>query len=156
MEKSILISIRPEHNIKILNGRKIAEIRTSMPKCKLPCKVYIYCTKGKNRFDVCAIHNKSKDKKDYSFCEIGNGKVVAEFTLNKISKFDYDGLKFYDMLDAVLQNSCLTDEELCNYIQDKIAYSWKIDDLIVYDKPRMLKEFGLSRPPQSWCYVEVL
>lgn len=135
-----------------------------MPKCKLPCKVYIYCTKAKSNKERLwkVVDPLNEVKPFYAFDTFGshtniiNGKVVAEFTLNKISKFDYEGLKFYDMLDAVLQNSCLTDEELCNYVQDKIAYSWKIDDLITYDKPKMLKEFGLSRPPQSWCYVEAL
>ena len=43
--KSIMISIQPQYVEKILNGEKTIEIRKTMPKCELPCKVYIYCTK---------------------------------------------------------------------------------------------------------------
>lgn len=57
-------------------------------------------------------------------------------------------------------------------------YGWHVSDLVIYDKPRELSEFkqchkceyyadcyeheyscdgvyNLTRPPQSWCYVEV-
>ena len=40
--KEILISIKPQWVEKILSGEKTIEIRKTMPKCKLPCKVYIY------------------------------------------------------------------------------------------------------------------
>ena len=43
--KKILISIQPQWVEKILNGEKTIEIRKTMPKCELPVKVYIYCTK---------------------------------------------------------------------------------------------------------------
>ena len=45
--KAIMISIQPKWVAKILNGEKTIEIRKSMPKCDLPIKVYIYCTKEK-------------------------------------------------------------------------------------------------------------
>ena len=48
---SIMISIKPEWVAKILNGDKTIEIRKTMPKCELPCKAYIYCTKEKSYLD---------------------------------------------------------------------------------------------------------
>ena len=53
---------------------------------------------------------------------------MAEFTLNHYNKFDYDGLIFHDMKDTILEHSCLTDEQLCNYIQDNLGYAWHIRD----------------------------
>ena len=52
--KNIMISIKPQYVEKILNGEKTIEIRKTMPKCELPCKVYIYCTNGKDilSFDI--------------------------------------------------------------------------------------------------------
>lgn len=172
---AILISIKPEHCCKILNKDKILEIRTTCPaewkkyldgktnvKPK-PCKVYIYETKGKILIGEHFERSKSKEnlyfggkakyiiKKDYYF---GRGKVIAVFTLNKVNKFDYEGLKFYGVLEDVLKHSCLTDEELCNYIQDGIGYGWKIDNLIIYDTPKELGEFGLKRTFQSWGYIK--
>lgn len=91
---------------------------------------------------------------------------------------DPDNCKF-------LKRSCLTFNEVRKYIGetffDKPFYGWHISDLKIYDKPKELSEFKhwvnnkdydgwneqrtkiikgfvlrpLTRPPQSWCYVEV-
>lgn len=101
--KNILISIKPQWVEKILNGEKTVEIRKTMPKCELPCKVYIYCTKDNKELrlfnqKVCASFKISRTK-TYSIAQqkaytkfIGdesqslNGKVVGEFTLNNVEK----------------------------------------------------------------------
>ena len=65
--KSIMMSIKPEWVEKILNGEKTVEVRKTIPRCKPPFKVYIYCTKGNT-------YKESKLK----------GKVVGEFICDKI------------------------------------------------------------------------
>ncbi len=84
---------------------------------------------------------------------------------------------------ALLQNACLTFEDVqkyCNY-DNATLYAWHIDDLIIFDEPMELTEFEkpatarftksaidmceglgfvchagkLTRPPQSWQFVEV-
>ena len=74
--------------------------------------------------------------------------------------------------------SCMSSEELREYLGLGINkfYGWHISDLVIYDKPKGLSEFyrhdttydnafawafedrakniPLTRPPQSWCYVE--
>ena len=76
--------------------------------------------------------------------------------------------------------SCLSIEEIEKYAgsENRIVYGWHISNLVIYDKPRELSEFKiigckgcrdkdtyhckfhckgerkLTRPPQSWCYVE--
>lgn len=183
--KKILISVRPEYCYKILTKEKILEIRKTIPKCDLPCEVYIYCTKGKDLWkhnqDVIVLGD--TDLTSYYL----NGKVIAKFTLNKID-FLIDvgfGIHYVDKnlndldLDYLRTNSCLTDEQIYMYLGLKKdrgyyndGYAWHIDDLISYDKPKELSEFSsimkrmkgkesrftshlLQRPPQSWCYVEV-
>jgi hypothetical protein len=39
--------------------------------------------------------------------------------------------------------------------QDKLPglLAMEIRDLILYDKPRLLQDYGLSSFPQSWCYA---
>lgn len=72
----------------------------------------------------------------------------------------------------LLRESCLTFDEIRRYIgetfYDKSFYGWHISDLVIYDKPKELSEFSkpygtirkafesqfITRPPQSWCYVE--
>ena len=38
----------------------------------------------------------------------------------------------------------------------KVETPTLFDNLVIYDKPKELGEFGINRPPQSWCYVEEL
>lgn len=35
-----------------------------------------------------------------------------------------------------------------------IGFALHIDALNICDKPKELSEFGVKRPPQSWCYVK--
>ena len=128
--KSILISIRPKWVAKILKREKTIEIRKTAPKCDLLIDVYIYCTNG-----------------DY----IGHlskryvGKVVAKFTLRKVEPVFR--LDLYD-------KSCLSPAEIFRYANGRRVYAWHISDLVIFDKPKELGEFGLEKAPQSWCYVE--
>lgn len=170
--KAIMISVQPQWVEKILNGEKTIEIRKTMPKCELPCKVYIYCTKAKNRFDTCVIHNKNKDKKDYSFCEIGNGKVVAEFTLDKVDTIDicdpyiFRNEKQEDWM-WFKAYACLEPEKIMDYIGygsdhdgwgDEYAkgYALYIDNLKIYDKPKDVSEFYSAKecPFKDWGDVD--
>lgn len=176
--KAIMISIRPEWVEKILNNKKILETRKTTPKCKLPCKVYIYCCNSKKNLccyscNSCNYKLMSKEEYDKDFAFSLNGKVVAEFTLNK---FDYwqpywmpDIMHICDMSKL----SCVSVDDLISYSNGKVIYGWHIDNLKIYDKPKELNEFStilhrmkgkqsrytshlLQRPPQSWCYVEDL
>ncbi|MBQ7547597.1 MAG: hypothetical protein IJT41_11610, partial [Clostridia bacterium] len=59
--------------------------------------------------------------------------------------------------ELMLENlsPCLTDREIKEYLGDRSrGYGWHISDLVIYDTPRPLSDFGLKRPPQSWCYVK--
>ena len=59
--------------------------------------------------------------------------------------------------NEILAATCLTQDEMFDYIgADNYGYGWHISDLKIYDKPKELSEFGLTRPPQSWQYVEEL
>jgi len=157
--KSILISIKPRFVAKILNGEKTIEIRKTKPNVDLPIDVYIYCTNDKNIY-----RGGYGDK-------IINGKVVAKFTLKRISN-TYD---FYEK--ELLELAQISDDELFKYLGYNDAYAWHIDDLVIFDKPKELNEFynrfpkadkrfdgvkgkmlaykPLTKAPQSWCYVEI-
>ena len=135
--KAIMISISPQYVEKILNGGKTIEIRKTMPKCELPCKVYIYCTKGKKLYKC--VSNFDED--------LLNGKVVAEFTLNKVDTLERDLNDWlpknrYDVSNELLKDINLNQNELWNYGQGKTLYAWHIDDLKIYDKPKELSEFS--------------
>jgi predicted transcriptional regulator len=181
--KAILISIKPEWVDKILNGKKTIEIRKTAPNCKLPIDVYIYCTKkqpyGRSLIKYQYCNEFYIDDRTHNlFDEIINGKIAAKFTLNKIDKIDDDpdigaftyapdgSVLPFDMIefnDILREKACVDGyenlDEYLGFIGDSYnlntAYLWYIDDLEIFDKPRELADFGLTRPPQSWQYIEV-
>lgn len=143
--KEILISIQPKWVAKILNGEKTIEIRKTRPNCELPAKVYIYATKSKR--DTIRMIGSYRFLSGVHF-EIG--KVLAEFTLNKVETIKEN--QIYNA-KAMLEHACLTIEELNNYAKDKKFYAWHIEDLKIYDEPKELSEFGIKKAPQSWQYA---
>lgn len=160
--KAVLISIRPKWCEKIISGEKTIEVRKTRPKMETPFKGYIYRTKG----SVPHIING-----EWVRMEVG-GTVIGEFTCDAITRVNICG--FWDdsgkQLDNQLKETCLTSEEFCNYLGENVGYGWHISDLRVYDHPRELREFyavpnevevalkakpkPVTRPPQSWRYVE--
>lgn len=161
MKKAILISIKPEWVEKILNGEKTIILSKNMPKCDLPIDVYIYCTKGKEllRQIICYYPKQTKTtssykiiNEDYNTNKIVNGKVVAKFTLNKVSdilkiyKYKSNGKTYVDYISNCgeinwCQKACLSPLELEDYLSLKNGYAWHIENLQIFDKPMELSEF---------------
>ena len=166
--KSVMLSIQPKWCELIANGKKTIEVRKTRPKLETPYKCYIYCTNSKptifvdEHFDGYAISHKQ------------NGKVIGEFVCDKIQDFsqwenDYPSLLRHINLCAGTNGDY---PFLSGYLGgQKKGYGWHISDLKIYDKPKELSEFKqkvkkctngvyysvkkpLTRPPQSWCYVE--
>lgn len=165
MSKSIMLSIRPKWVEKIANGEKTIEVRKTHPKLKTPFKCYIYCTlQGCNEFfrvdlgrDV-AKWNRGKwaDRK---------GKVIGEFTCDRIYKIDKDstdflfkagGLSVYKQAAEEKCGLCvaMTDDELHGYLGHCQGYGWHISDLLIYDQPRELSEFQRATDPCDSCHAE--
>lgn len=152
-EKAVLISIQPKWCELIVSGKKNVEVRKSAPKLEPPFKVYIYCSKGKDRLldiirdgdDVWGHVHQGKPvfiKTPESSFRFGNsGKVIAEFTCYRVIPF-----LMIDGEPLVLQSisglrTCLTKEEAAKYIGNQKGYIWQISGLKVYDKPKDLCEF---------------
>lgn len=163
--KSVLISIRPKWCELIANGKKTVEIRKTVPKLETPFKCYIYCTDGAMMYSP--------------VINYGRKMVIGEFICYEIIPirvFNNGTIQDYNRQD--MQRSCVPYDDLAMYIgYNRKGYGWHISDLVIYDKPRDLREFHkvgysetkdsvfgwtyeeetswqISRPPQSWCYVE--
>ena len=154
MSKAVMLSIRPKWCEKIANSEKTIEVRKTRPKLDTPFKCYIYCT----------IDGIKKMPKDYIAESVERGKVIGEFTCDRI----YELAPLNHAPDDVEKQACLTREEIVNYLNGT-GYGWHISDLRIYDAPRELSEFAglrntrfgaapydIKRAPQSWCYVEVM
>lgn len=102
-----------------------------------------------------------------------HGKVIGSFVCDRVRLCIPFGLKGHLLSQEVYREMCLTKEQLDKYGGLKTLYGWHISDLKIYDKPKELGEFRkvclngkcsdciyeeckITRPPQSWQYVEEL
>ena len=195
--KSVLISIQPYWVFLIIaktmgwniDKEKTVEVRKNYPKSNDWNKVVkIYCSKDKKSF--------AKIPKEYQpFMEKFLGQVIGAFVCDEIIEIlpDNEIYGIYDISDDEVIASCLVNGDLWDYGKGKTLYGWHISNLVIYDKPRELREFiricpewekeeitekclecehlyrspiehfiecdyegelPITRPPQSWCYVE--
>lgn len=158
--KAVLMSIRPQWCELIASGKKTVEIRKNRPKLETPFKVYIYCTKD------------FKPNVKYGFkLWAGRGKIIGEFVCDEIKRGVLTVSEYVDSVNIGSKETCLTVEEIKAYLGMEYVdvkgqhdfYGWRISDIVIYDKPKILSQFvmantqhycHLQRPPQSWCYVE--
>lgn len=173
MTRAILISIRPEWVNKIVTGKKTVEIRKTKPNLETPFKCYIYETQGKS--DTPWIDE------DGHMIFRGCGKVVGEFVCDRISGITLESMPHPELAgwteywyeweeDDLKLKSCLTYNQIDEYLNRKEGYAWHITNArIYYPFPVDLSEFTgvrasgtwlerykIQRAPQSWCYVEEL
>lgn len=119
----ILMSIKTEYADKILNGTKLYELR------KKPFKENV---------DTIIIYSSGKVK-----------KVVGEFKIDKIIKDSPDNI--WNLGEEVLG---IDKKSFYEYFKhSEYAYAIKIKDIIKYDTPKDLKDFGINKAPQSFCYI---
>ena len=185
MMKSVLIAIRPQLVEKIASGQKTIEVRKTAPK-EVPFKAYIYESRnGGHRCKHCNEKDScySYAPKNVG-CYNGRGKVIGWFICDKVDEYPYDYCDGVEIDDDTILETAIDREDINIYAKGKTLYGWHISDLKIYDKPRELSEFSrpcsysglcfsckrtsfkkdgnllcntkITRPPQSWMYVEDL
>ena len=180
MSKSVLMSIQPYWGFLIIAKakgwdiekyglyEKTVEVRKSEPKDPDWDKTTeLYFSRDKK--SLARIPEEYR-KEVEALC----GKVVAEFNCAKIDRYVpilFKGQDFYQGYMDEEYQSCISHSELCKYAKGKTVYGWHISELKVYDTPKELGEFKgrtlvwrgmnhihvyepISRPPQSWQFVE--
>ena len=192
MKKAVLISMKPKNVELVLNGYETLEIRKTRPRLETPFKCYIYCTntrpflvwgdvfRGDWVTEFTRLFGYGRAEADRTW-DVFNGKVVGEFTCNKVTNL-FSNSRFWLNEDDVLQ-TCLSAAEIRKYAGGANGlYGWHISDLKIYAQPKPLSAFKglckikvgcwecpyynytkmdcdgrtIKRPPQSWCYVEEL
>ena len=158
MSKAVMLSIRPKWVEKIANGEKTIEVRKTKPKLETPFKCYIYCTRDKhlafmqNQTGTNLIVCMDVDAAIPVVGAIGNGKVIGEFTCDRIYKIDKDSTDFLfkagslSVYKQAAEEKCglcvaMTDDELHGYLGHCQGYGWHISDLRIYDETKELSEF---------------
>lgn len=143
-------------------------------------KKVLYCSNADNHI---RLYNKPSWAA-FSHHTIMSGKVIARFTCDAILPISvtYSDPNHHLALRE-FPGTCLTDKQIIDYLGNGGGgYAWHISDLVIYDEPRDLSAFRrhcindlwcescamystnretcnnasvqITRPPQSWSYVE--
>lgn len=123
--KAIMISINPQYVEKILSGEKTYEYRKSMFHDRSVENLLIYEKKP-----VC--------------------KVVAECHIDDVLV-----MPKHDLWELTKLQSGITEDFFNKYYGDKeVAKAIKISNVVRYDSPKELSDYGLKNAPQGFVYVD--
>lgn len=132
--QNIMIAIRREHTENIHRGIKKYELRLTFP------------TKLLHRIIEEVAITYPEPIQCYMYePKIGGGRgaVVGYFTLDRVDK-----------VSSWQSDYGVTAAFMDEYARGKQLYAWRITYNAFYATPRPLSDFGLTRPPQSWCYIK--
>lgn len=178
--KAVLISIRPKWCEKIISGEKTVEVRKTRPRLNLPFKCYIYQT-GQGGvigefvcddiFERIVQVGTSCETPKYCLCDWNMDctpldRIISDacLTLDELEKYLDGGagygwhisnLKIYDtpkeLNEFWFPPELYCEKERCG----KCPFDQTADVNGEYSFDCEWKR-PLTRPPQSWCYVEGL
>lgn len=166
--KSVLISIRPKWCELIASGKKTIEVRKTYPKLPTPFKCYIYETKA--RTDTPTFIDE-----DGHVLYTGRGQVIGEFVCDLMglhpgtdvpsSCVPIEELKKYAN-GKMLARWHISDVKIYDEPKELGSF-WKAGKCPYTAESGCTYEYHcfragqtqrcgetLTRPPQSWCYVE--
>lgn len=171
-----------ERGQKTIEVRKTKPKIDTPFKCYIYCTKSELLTKSNNNGNIyVASSKKYQNALERNGNVTLSGGVIGEFECNAILPIS---VKYSDPNHHLAKREFpltgLTDREIIDYLGNgKQGYGWIISDLKIYDKPKALSEFAkpcnyncfapcpyyrgkeydcekpvITRPPQSWCYVE--
>lgn len=128
---NIILSIHPKWAEKIYSGENSIEWRKSEPKKAVKnAVIFLYETAPVRKVTGCVKFNGAIARDFIGWPENLREWLVRAGQVNKADILKYQG-------------------------KSKYVYSWHVYGPRKFDTPKSLEEFGLKRPPQSWCYTEV-
>lgn len=161
MNVAVLRSIKPYWVYLICEGKKTIEIGKNRPRSEYWNKrTYIYCSKDIKSFNRIPEEYREKYRQLL-------GKIIGEFVCVKVDRITHCGtckrdinlkivdenLCYKELNYTYLDNCKLSFSDIDEYSNGYDVYGWHISNLTVYTSQKILNNFNLTRPPQTWCYV---
>lgn len=159
--KEILMSIKAEHNHNIEAGLKTAELRLKPPKCELPFKVLTYESGANGRHKVV---NEwiCDDVTEWRICMGIPAHLPKVACVSEEEIREYSGKDCKDISEMHITNLKVYDKprELSEFkkpyrwFNNRPVETWCDNYCKICDEKNCKYDTRITRPPQSWCYVE--
>ncbi len=184
--KAVLISIQPKWCELIASGKKTIEVRKTRPKLETPFKCYIYCTKSKEIMFNVFLNEPEKEVEYLSGKVIGefvcdsirkggadnfiqayyhNNPDETCLTDQELVLYATIGksLYFWHISDLKIYDKPKELEEFVAHCSRYRQHAFYHEACVICCKQSKFQkgkdwicQRKLTRPPQSWCYVEEL
>lgn len=143
---NIILSIHPKWAKLIYECKKTIEWRKSQP-----LKSELYSKFESQETDKVFIYETFPIRKITGFAEISK---YTDFDAASCYKYHYEDGD--EECKTLIKRGCVSIENLAKYqgCSDELI-GWEIKRVVKLGTPKPLEDFGLKRPPQSWCYTEV-
>ena len=159
--KAVMKSVSPRICEKVAKGDCTILVSKTAPKCEVPFKCYIYCTRITDK-------KHCRDEFDVGIWK-GNEHVIGEFVCDKVfllhpytydrGSADLERRKLIQTFEGsskeneILAATCLTQDEMFDYIGGgNYGYAWHISNLKIYGNPKELSEFYRPCSYSGICY----
>ena len=138
--KGIMITIKPDFCVKIMNKEKTIELRKNKVLAQAIQKlinkngyaeIYAYCSKNKK-----LIYNHLSGKVLFKF-RCYNLKTIRPSTCD----------------DMYFKSYGLFTHQINNYLNNNIGFEIYISNLEIFNTPKSLNDFGIIKAPQNFCYI---
>ncbi len=161
--KSVLMSIQARHNKNIESGKKVSELRTKPPKLKPPYKVYTYESGFDGRHKVV---NEwiCDDITTWRICMGVPAHLPLRACVSVAEIREYSGKSYKDIAEMKISNLKIYDKpkELGEFKTVTRCKDWQYyeicSDVCGYAENKQCHDGiitkRVSRPPQSWQFVE--
>ena len=124
--KAILISIKPKYAAQIFAGTKTYELRKCQPHVEVGTPMLIYESSPVKRITGIAYY----------------GGTIVDKPWRIWYHLCYSlGIEYKPFMDY--------------YKTDRFAYAWKVNKAKRFDCPIQLSDLNLTRPPQSYQFIEL-
>ena len=124
MQTTVLLSIKPQYADKILNGDKKFEFRRLLYKSPNVDKIVIYATSPVK-------------------------KVVGEFDIAQVHSMELE-----DLWEQTMEYSGIEKCFYDSYFAGKeVGHAIEVKQATRYAKPKLLKDYDITHPPQSFIYL---
>lgn len=125
---NVILAIHPKWANLIYEGKKTIEWRKSFPKAQKIDKVFLYET--------------APVKQITGFFTLGE---IGCYLVSSVCAQSWD----------IIERGCVPMTDLIKYRENvDCIFGWIIDKAKKFTKPQNIDDFGLKRPPQSWCYTD--
>ncbi|AUD65419.1 hypothetical protein BK011_06835 [Tenericutes bacterium MZ-XQ] len=130
---AVIYPIKPEYTRKIEASLKTKEVRTRLPKLKMPYTAFVYETKAKPD---------------------GQGKIVGWFRVSETSTMKYEHFESCDdeTIQELLNDLAIDKETLVKYLKGKDLKMLHINNYFSIN-PVSLNAIGIHYHPQSYIYI---